>query len=179
MSLGGWLQGVSAYLIPGLMGVVGLLLLFGRRTSFDTFVSGAGEGVRTAVRLLPTLTALLVAVGMLRASGAVEAVSAWLSPVLSRVGVPSELVPLLLTRPFSGSAATASYSELLAKVGADSMAAACATVLMGSSDTAVYIISVYFGSVGVKKTRYALPLSLALMVFCVFLSCFLCRVCLS
>jgi spore maturation protein B len=142
-------------------------------------VTGATEGVRTAVRLLPTLTALLVAVGMLRASGAVETVGAWLSPLLSRVGVPSALTPLLLTRPFSGSAATATYAELLATVGADSFVAACATVVMGSSDTAVYVISVYFSSVGVKKTRYALPLSLALMMFCVFFSCFLCRLCLK
>ncbi|MBO5898920.1 MAG: spore maturation protein, partial [Clostridia bacterium] len=137
------------------------------------------EGVRTAVRLLPTLTALLVAVGMLRASGAVETVGAWLSPVLLRVGVPSELTPLLLTRPFSGSAAMATYSSLLTEVGADSFTAACATVVMGSSDTAVYVISVYFSSVGVKKTRYALPLSLVLMVFCIFFSCFLCRLCLK
>jgi spore maturation protein B len=177
--MGALLEGVSAYLIPGLMGVVGVMLLGGRCVSFDVFVTGATEGVRTAVRLLPTLTALLVAVGMLRASGAVETVGAWLSPLLSRVGVPSALTPLLLTRPFSGSAATATYAELLATVGADSFAAACATVVMGSSDTAVYVISVYFSSVGVKKTRYALPLSLALMMFCVFFSCFLCRLCLK
>lgn len=179
MRVGALLEGASTYLIPCLMGVVGLLLLGGRRAGFDVFVTGATEGVRTAVRLLPTLTALLVAVGMLRASGAVETVSAWLAPVLSRVGVPSELLPLILTRPFSGSAATAGYAELLSSVGADSFAALCATVLMGSSDTAVYIVSVYFSSVGVKKTRYALPLALALMVFCVFFSCFLCRVCLK
>ena len=158
---------------------MGVILLSGRRAGFDVFVAGATEGVRTAVRLLPTLTALLVAVGMLRASGAVETVGAWLSPVLLRVGVPSELTPLLLTRPFSGSAAMATYSSLLTEVGADSFTAACATVVMGSSDTAVYVISVYFSSVGVKKTRYALPLSLVLMVFCIFFSCFLCRLCLK
>ncbi len=178
MSLGAALESASVWLIPCLMGGVGLLLLGGRRARFDDFVAGATEGARTAVRLLPTLTALLVAVGMLRASGAVETVAGWLSPALSRVGVPSELVPLLLTRPFSGSAATASYSALLSEVGADSFVAACATVVMGSSDTAVYVISVYFSSVGVKKTRHALPLALALMLLCVFLACFLCRVCL-
>lgn len=178
MSLGALLQAVSAYLIPCLLGVVGVLMLGGRRVGFDAFVTGATEGARTALRLLPTLTALLSAVGMLRASGALETVGGWLSPVLARVGVPSELLPLLLTRPFSGSAATATYSELIGRVGADSFVAACATVIMGSSDTVVYVLSVYFSSVGVKKTRYALPLSLALMLFCIFFSCFLCRACL-
>lgn len=173
------LQSVTAYLLPVLMGAVGLLMLGGKRSSFDTFVRGAREGLETAVRLLPTLTALLVAVGMLNASGAVRAVSGWLSPVFSMLGVPSELLPLLLSRPFSGSAATASYAALLDTLGADSFAAACASVIMGSSDTAVYVVTVYFSSIGIKKTRYALPVSLALMLFCVFFGCFLCRVCLN
>jgi spore maturation protein B len=95
------------------------------------------------------------------------------------LGVPSELLPLLLSRPFSGSAATASYAALLDTLGADSFAAACASVIMGSSDTAVYVVTVYFSSIGIKKTRYALPVSLALMLFCVFFGCFLCRVCLN
>jgi spore maturation protein B len=173
------LQSVTAYLLPVMMGVVGLLMLGGKRSSFDTFVRGAREGLETAVRLLPTLTALLVAIGMLNASGAVQTVSAWLAPVFSALGVPSDLLPLLLSRPFSGSAATASYSSLLEQVGADSFTAACASVIMGSSDTAVYVITVYFSSIGVKRTRYALPVSLGLMLFCIFFSCFLCRVCLN
>lgn len=179
MSVIGVLQSASAYLLPLLMGLVGSLVLHGKRSSFDAFVRGAREGLETAVRLLPTLTALLVAVGMLNASGAVRSVSAWLSPVFSALGVPSELLPLLLSRPFSGSAATASYAALLDEQGADSFAAACASVIMGSSDTVVYVVTVYFSSVGVKRTRYALPVSLLLMAFCIFFSCFLCRVCLN
>ena len=101
---------LGTWVIPLLVGLVGVLLLFGKRPYFDAFLQGAREGLDTAVRLLPTLVALLVAVGMLRASGAIETVGAWLSPVLERAGVPSELLPLLLTRPFSGSAATATYS---------------------------------------------------------------------
>lgn len=173
------LQSATAYLLPVLMGLVGLLMLRGKRSSFDAFVRGAREGLETAVRLLPTLTALLVAVGMLNASGAVRTISGWLSPAFSALGVPSELLPLLLSRPFSGSAATASYAALLDELGADSFAATCASVIMGSSDTAVYVVTVYFSSIGVKKTRYALPVSLLLMAFCIFFSCFLCRVCLN
>lgn len=169
----------SAWVIPGLIGVVGGCMLFGKRPYFDAFLRGAREGLETAVRLCPTLCALLVAVGMLNASGAVARVGAWLAPLSAALGVPSELLPLLLTRPFSGSAATATYTELLRVCGADSFVADCASVLMGSSDTVVYVITVYFSSIGVKRGRYALPLGLFLMLFCVFFSCFLCRVCLG
>ena len=173
------LQTLGGWAIPALVGLVGILMLVGKRPYFDAFLAGAREGLDTAVRLLPTLVALLVAVGMLRASGALEVVGHWLSPVFERAGVPSELLPLLLTRPFSGSAATATYSSLLETLGADSFAAVCASVVMGSSDTAVYVVTVYFSSVGVKRTRYALPVALGLMLFCVFFSCFLCRLCLN
>lgn len=154
-------------------------MLFGKRPYFDVFLQGAREGLQTALRLCPTLCALLVAVGMLNTSGAVACIGEWLAPLSDAIGVPSELLPLLLTRPFSGSAATATYTDLLRVCGADSFVGDCASVLMGSSDTVVYVITVYFSSIGVKKGRYALPLGLFLMVFCVFLSCFLCRVCLS
>lgn len=173
------IEDITAYLLPLLMGGVGLLMLSAKHSYFDAFVSGAREGLGTAVRLVPTLTALLVAIGMLNASGAVQTVSAWLAPAFSALGVPSDLLPLLLSRPFSGSAATASYSSLLEQVGADSFTAACASVIMGSSDTAVYVVTVYFSSIGVKRTRYALPVSLGLMLFCIFFCCFLCRVCLN
>lgn len=170
---------MSSYLIPLLMGGIGLLMLAGKRSYFDAFLVGATDGLKTAVRLVPTLVMLLVAVGMLRASGALNVIGGLLAPVCSVLGVPEELLPLLLTRPFSGSAATATYSSLLREVGANSFAAQCASVIMGSSDTAVYVITLYFSSVGVKRTRYALPVSLLLMAFCVFFSCFLCRVCLN
>ena len=147
-------------------------MLCGKRAYFEAFLDGATSGLRTAVRLCPTLTALLVAIGMLHASGAVQVISRWLSPVFDALGVPSELLPLLLTRPFSGSAATATYSSLLEQLGADSFAAACASVIMGSSDTAVYVITLYFSSVGVKRTRYALPVSLLLMLVCIFFPVF-------
>jgi spore maturation protein B len=173
------LSRATAYLIPLLVLTVGVLMLRGRRPYFDAFVKGARNGLQTAVRLCPTLMALLVAIGMLQASGAVARVGAWLSPVFSALGVPSELLPLLLTRPFSGSATTATYVSLLESNGPDSFAAACASVIMGSSDTAVYVMSVYFSSVGVKKTRYALPVALLLMLFCIFFSCFLVRLCLN
>ena len=170
---------MSSYLIPLLMAGVGACMLFGKRPYFEAFTQGAASGLKTAVRLCPTLTALLVAVGMLSASGAPDILASWLSPVFERLGVPGELLPLILTRPFSGSAATATYSSLLAEMGADSLAGVCASVIMGSSDTAVYINTLYFSSVGVKRTRYALPVSLLLMLFCIFFCCFISRLCLK
>lgn len=180
--MSGIMQAVTAasvWLLPGLMALVAVVMLWGRKPYFEAFTEGAGEGLRTAVRLCPTLTALLVAIGMLRASGAVETLSVWLSPAFDALGVPSELLPLLLTRPFSGSAATATYASLLESSGADSFASTCASVIMGSSDTAVYVTSLYFSSIGLRKTRYALPVSLLLMVFCIFFSCLVCRLCLN
>jgi spore maturation protein B len=182
MVMGAWIEAVgrlSSYLIPLVMCAVGFLMLRGKRPYFEVFVEGARTGLETAVRLCPTLTALLVAIGMLRASGAVEVVGRWLAPAFDALGVPGELLPLLLTRPFSGSAATAGFASLLEACGPDSFAAACAAVIMGSSDTAVYVITLYFSSIGVKKTRYAMPVALFLMLFCTFFCCLIVRLCLK
>ena len=113
---------------------------------------------------------------MLNASGAVDLLSRLLSPLFNALGVPAELLPLLLTRPFSGSASTASFAELLDRVGPDSLTGLCASVIFATSDTMVYIISVYFSSVGIKRSGSALPIATAVMLFCIFFSCFFCRV---
>lgn len=172
-------EGISALVMPLAVAAVGSLLLFGKREYFDAFLRGAGRGVSTAISLLPPLVALTAAVGMLNASGAVTVLSQLLSPLTDAIGVPASLLPLLLTRPFSGSASAAAYTALLDEVGADSFPALCASVIYGASDTAVYVIALYFSSVGIRRTRYALPVSLTVMIFCIFFSCFLCRWCLT
>ncbi len=169
------LETVSALAMPLVAVLVGVLMLFGKKDYFAAFTRGATDGLHTAVRLLPTLCALLTAISLLNASGAVEMLAGWLSPAAAALGVPQELLPLLLTRPFSGSAATAAFSDLLSRVGPDSFAGLCASVIYGSSDTVVYVITVYFSSVGVRRTRWAFPCAFAVMLFCVFFSCFLCR----
>ena len=167
---------ISALPMPLILAVVGTILLVSKSNRFDSFLTGAKQGLQTAVQLLPTLCALIVGVSMLNASGAVEMLSKLLSPLVNAIGVPAEILPLLLTRPFSGSASTASFVELLESVGADSFAGLCASVIFATSDTMVYIISVYFSSVGIKRSRSALPIATAVMLFCIFFSCFLCRV---
>ena len=166
---------ISALPMPLILAIVGLILLFGKKDRFDSFLSGARQGLQTAVQLLPTLCALIVGVSMLNASGAVEMLSYLLTPLVNAIGVPADILPLLLTRPFSGSASTASFVELLERVGADSFAGLCASVIFATSDTMVYIISVYFSSVGIKRSGSALPIATAVMLFCIFFSCFLCR----
>lgn len=165
----------AAWIIPLTACAVGLLLLFGKRDLFPHFVSGAREGLGTALGLFPSLLLTLCAVSMLRASGLLDLLAGSLTPLLDRLGVPSELVPLLLIRPFSGSASLAVFRDLTSALGPDSFPVLCAAVLMGSSDTSVYVLSVYFSSVGVRKTRYALPAALAVTVFCTFFCCLVCR----
>ncbi len=171
------LELVASLAVPFIIFVAGILMIVGKANYFQVFLRGAEEGLRTVVGLLPTLVILLAAVSMLRASGATELLSRALSGPADKIGVPPEIVPLILTRPFSGSASSAIFSSLLEEVGADSFAATCAAVIMGSSDTVVYIISVYFSSVKVKKTGYALPLAFTVMIFCIFFSCFICNLC--
>ena len=166
---------LSSLAVPAVVLLAATVMLFGRGDPFSAFVKGAREGLKTTLNLLPTLVALTVAISMLNASGAVEFLSRLFSPVTSAVGIPSELLPLLLTRPFSGSASTVALTSLLEQVGADSLPGLCASVIFGSSDTLLYVVGVYYSSVGIKKTSYTLPAAFAVMIFCLFFSCFLCR----
>lgn len=170
------LESIAALAIPLIVALVGLLMLAGRGNGFDAFVTGASSGLQSAVKLLPTLTALIVAVRMFSACGVVEWLTRLGAPLFDAIGVPAEILPLLITRPISGSASTATYSELLSAYGADSFPALCASVIMGSSDTLVYVISVYFSSVGLSRSRHAYPCATAVMLFCIFFSCLVCRI---
>ncbi len=171
-----WIDRISSLPLPLVMGLVGLCFLSRKKDYFDSFLRGARAGLSSAVSLLPVLTALLVGIRMFAASGAVGFLARGLTPLCRALGVPEELLPLLLTRPFSGSGATATYTELLTEVGADSLPAFCASVIMGSSDTVVYIVGVYLSSVGAKKSRYTYVCAFAVMFFCIFISCFISRI---
>ncbi len=166
---------VSSSVLPLVMLLVSLVILSSKKPLFDSFLMGAGEGAVTAAKLLPALCALIVSVEMLFASGLPDALSALLSDAAGRIGIPAEILPLLITRPVSGAASSATFSELLRQYGADTFPALAASVIMGSSDTLIYIISVYFSSVGIKKTRHALPAAFLVMLISVLFSCFLVR----
>ncbi len=127
---------------------------------FDAFIDGAKQGFDTSISLIPYLIAIMVAVGMLRASGFFELLGQWLSPVLSAIGMPSELLPLALIRPFSGSAASGVMAELIHQHGGDSFIAKTAATMMGGTETTFYVIAVYFGAVNIRRTRHAIPAGL-------------------
>ena len=127
---------------------------------YSALIHGAEEGLETLLRIVPALVGLLTAVSMLWASGALDLAAQLLSPLLDRVGVPSELLPLMLVRPISGSAALGVGAELIGNCGPDSYLGRVAAVMLGSTETTFYTIAVYFGAVGVTRTRYALPAAL-------------------
>jgi len=151
------------------------LFLSKKKNYFDIFIDGAREGVKSSLSLIPAFCALVISVRMLEVSGVLGYVSDTLAAPLSCVGIPSELIPFAVTRPLSGSASMAMLDGLFDKYGVDSFVSTCASVIMGSSDTVVYVFSVYFSSVGVKKTRYAVPIALAVMLFMLFFCCAVCR----
>ena len=151
----------SSYLVPLLLALTALLALGKRVDVYGALTDGARDGLTVLFRILPSLVGLLTAVYMLRASGALDAIGAFLAPILESVGIPRETVALLLIRPVSGSAALAVGSELMAEHGPDSYIGRVAAVMLGSSETTFYTIAVYFGAAGIKKTRYAIPAALA------------------
>ncbi len=142
---------------------------------FSAFVGGAKQGFETSVSIIPYLIAMLVAVGMLRASGFFELMQVVLAPALSALGMPSELLPLALIRPFSGSAATGVMAELIHRYGGDSLIAKTAATMMGSTETTFYVIAIYFGAVGIKRTRHAIPAGLLADLAGVIASVVICR----
>lgn len=127
---------------------------------YEALTQGAGEGLRILFRITPALVGLLTAVYMLRASGVLEALTGLLEPVMAFVGIPAELLPLMLVRPVSGSAALGVGAELIGAYGPDSELGRMAAVMLGSTETTLYVAAVYFGSVGIKQTRYAIPAAL-------------------
>lgn len=144
------------------------LLLFGvcaaalrkRENAYDLMLSGAADGLRLLVSLVPALVLLLTAVTMLRQSGAIEMLSRFFAPIFSFFGIPPETAMLVLIRPISGSAALAVGAELMAEHGVDSQIGRTVAVMLGSTETTFYTISVYFGAAGIRKTRYTVPAAL-------------------
>ena len=151
---------ISSLLVPALLSVTALVGMGRKVNVYDTLVDGAREGLSVSVKILPSLVGLLTAVYMFRASGAMDFLGALLAPVLELVGIPAETAALLFIRPVSGGGALAVGSDLMAQYGPDSYIGRVAAVMLGSVTTAFYTIAVYFGSAGIRKTRYAVPAAL-------------------
>ena len=127
---------------------------------YGALCQGAGEGLGVLLKIVPAMVGLMTAVYMLRSSGLLEALGTLLTPLLTRVGIPPEVVGLLLVRPVSGNAALGVGAELISTYGPDSAIGRTAAVMLGSTETTFYTIAVYFGAAGIRKTRYAVPAAL-------------------
>jgi spore maturation protein B len=151
---------ISLTFIPLLIGFILLYGTFKRVPTYESFVEGGKEGIKIAVSIIPFLVGMLVAITIFRASGALDALMNWIRPLMKTIGVPAEIVPLLIIRPISGNAALGMTSDLIAVYGPDSFIGRLASVLQGSTDTTFYVLTVYFGAVGIKKMGDALKVGL-------------------
>ena len=151
---------MTDYVVPLLLLAAALFALRKKENTYDLLLQGGSEGLHLLLSITPALVILLTAVSMLRASGAVELLGKLLAPAFDLVGIPPETAMLVLIRPISGSAALAVGAELMAQYGPDSLIGRTVAVMLGSTETTFYTISVYFGAVGIKKTRYAVPAAL-------------------
>lgn len=148
------------YLVPLILFASCAVALRKKENAYDIMLQGAADGLKLIYSILPTLILLLTAVYMLRSSGAVELLGSILAPVFHLFGIPPETALLVLIRPISGSAALAVGADLMLQYGADSLIGRTVAVMLGSTETTFYAISVYFGAAGIQKTRYAIPAAL-------------------
>lgn len=154
------LDAISIWAVPVLLVAIPLIGLFRKVKVFDVFVEGAKEGFEVAIRIIPFLVGILVAIGMFRGSGAMDLLNASLRPFAAATGFPGELVPLAILRSLTGSGSLAFTTDLIKVHGPDSLLARMAATMYGSSETTFYVLAVYFGAVGVRRTRHAVPAAL-------------------
>ncbi len=151
---------MTDYLVPLIIFFVCAIALGKKESPYERMLTGAAEGLKLMLSILPALVLLLTAVTMLRSSGAVEAISRFLAPAFAKIGIPPETAVLILVRPISGSAALAVGAELMTTYGPDSLIGRTAAVMLGSTETTFYTISVYFGAAGIRNTRFSIPAAL-------------------
>ncbi len=163
---------LAVFVIPTIIIGFPLYGLYRRVPVYEEFVTGAKEGFQTAVNIIPYLIAILFAVGMFRASGAMDFFVNGLRPILAPLGWPPEVLPMVITRPLTGSGSAGIMLDLINRYGADSLIVKTAATMFGSTETTFYVIAVYFGAVNIKKTRHAVPAGLiadfSAMIFAVY-----------
>ena len=151
------LQQISLWSIPVLLVGIPLAGMLRGIKVYDVFIEGAKDGFNVAVKIIPFLVGILVAIGMFRGSGAMDMLTNALRPAMNAIGFPPEVFPLAVLRPLSGSGSLALTTDIVKRYGADSMFGRIAATMYGSSETLFYVLAVYFGAVGVKRTRHAIP----------------------
>jgi spore maturation protein B len=151
---------LSVWIIPCFLLFVLLTATWKKVPTYETFVEGGKEGIKMAFNLLPFLVGMIVSISILRSSGALDAFIGFISPFLAYIGIPPDIVPLALVRPISGTAALGITTELINTHGPDSFIGRLASTMQGSTDTTLYILTVYFGAVGIRKMGDALKVGL-------------------
>ena len=154
------LEQISLWAIPVLLVIIPLVGLIRGVKVYEVFVEGAKEGFTVAVKIIPFLVGILVAIGMFRGSGAMDLLTAALRPLVDATGFPAELVPLAILRTLTGSGSLAFTTDLISTHGPDSLIGRMAATMYGSTETTFYVLAVYFGAVSVKRTRHAVPAAL-------------------
>lgn len=167
---------ISKAAIPVLIATVIILGAFKKVPVFDTFLEGAKEGLSTTVRIVPVLVGIMLGIEVMKASGALDMIVGLMKPVAGLLGIPGELLPMALLRPISGSASLGLLSKQLKEYGPDSLVGRILSVMMGSTETIFYTITIYFGAVGVKKTGYTLHTALISGLAGIIASVVVCRI---
>lgn len=156
----GLISAISAWAIPVLLVFIPLYSAFRKVPVYESFVEGAKDGFQTAVAIIPSLVGMMVAISVFRMSGAMDMLVGVLKPVLDWAGIPGEVLPLAILRPITGAGSLAFTTDLMKHFGPDSLIGRIASTVQGSTDTTLYVITVYFGAVGIRKAGYALKVGL-------------------
>ncbi len=167
---------MSAYILPIIFIALFCYSKYKKVNTYDTFVKGAKKAIPLVVDIFPYIAAIMLAVALLRASGITILLADVLSPIFNALGIPTELIELVLLRPFTGSGSYALLNDVLVQYGADSYISRCACVILGCSETIFYVTTVYISQTKVRKLLYAIPIALICAVFGSVLACLLCKV---
>ncbi|MCS7462422.1 spore maturation protein [Paenibacillus doosanensis] len=151
---------ISAWAIPVIIVFIPLFAAYRKIPVYESFVEGAKDGFDTAIRIIPHLVGMMVAISVFRASGAMELFIGWIRPFFEMIGIPSEVLPLAILRPITGAGSLAFTTDLIQQFGPDSLIGRIASTIQGSTDTTMYVITVYFGAIGIRKASYALKVGL-------------------
>ncbi|NLN86290.1 MAG: spore maturation protein [Syntrophomonadaceae bacterium] len=169
------LSTVSKWAIPFLLLIIPLCGIIKKVPVYEAFVEGAEEGFTTAVRIIPFLVGMLVAISVFRASGAMDVLISLIRPLMVALGAPPDVLPLAIMRPLSGSGALGLATELMKVYGPDSMIGRMASVMQGTTDTTFFVLTVYFGSVGIKRFKYAVVTGLSADLTGLLASIYICN----
>lgn len=154
------MKGLSDYILPTIVVLIVLYGAFKGVDVFNVFIDGAKSGFKTVFNIIPSLIALLLSINMLKASGGLDVLLSLLSPIGDFLGIPRDIIPLTILSPISGSGSLGVFESILKDFGPDSFIGRCASVMMGSTETTFYTLALYYGSIGIKKTRHTVPSAL-------------------